>query len=381
MSLRIEGVELTLIELPNREPFATSFGVMDVRRLILVRVLAEGVWGWGEASPLNDPLYNYETVETAWHILRDYAVPLVLGQVIDHPSQVRDLYGAIRGHNFAKSGLENAVWDAYARARGLPLARLLGGVKDRIEVGVSVGIQKTPDELVGTVEGYVKAGYKRIKIKIKPGRDLEDLRAVRRAFPDVPLMADANSAYTLGELDTFRALDDLNLMMYEQPLAWDDIIDHAKLQAAVRTPVCLDESVHSAGDARKALELGACRVINIKVGRVGGHQGAKEIHDLMLSRGLPVWCGGMFESGVGRAHNIHLTALPGFTLPGDTSASDRYYHEDIVDQPAVLNPDGTLSVPGRTGIGVEVLPERLKKYTLRSHAARAGPRPLTAGRR
>lgn len=363
--MRIEAVQLVLIELRLKAPFEASVGVLDRRKLVLVKVEGDGFYGWGEASPLNEPTYNYETTETAWLILADYLVPRVLGKQVAHPSQVRDLYAPIRGHNFAKAGLENAVWDWFARAQGVPLHRLLGGDKERIGVGVSIGIQPSPTDLVRVVERFVSQGYQRMKIKIKPGRDLPDLTAVRRAFPNLPIMADANSAYTLDDIPIFQAMDEVGLTMYEQPLAWDDIVDHARLQRAVRTPVCLDESVHSPEDARKALELGSCRVINIKVGRVGGHQAAREIHDLMQAQGLPVWCGGMLESGVGRAHNIHMTTLPGFTLPGDTSASDRYFHEDIVDEPAVLNPEGTLTVPTRPGIGVEVLEERLEKYTRR----------------
>ncbi len=359
-------MELTQIELPLKAPFETSFGRMTKRQLILVKVLAEGIHGWGEVSALNDPLYNYETPGTAWHILTEYAIPQVLGKRVSRPEDVPRLYGAIRGHNFAKAGLENAIWDAFARAQGVPLSRLLGGTRDRIDVGVSIGIQKSPDDLVRVVEGFVNQGYKRMKIKIKPGKDVAYLQAVRRAFPEVPVMADANSAYTLADLDTFRALDELGLMMYEQPLAWDDIVDHAKLQEKVQTPICLDESVHSPEDARKAVELGACRIINIKVGRVGGHTAAREIERFMRERGLAVWCGGMFESGVGRAHNIHMTTLPGFTMPGDTSAADRYYPEDIVDEPAVLNSDGTLTVSQRPGIGVEVVPEKLQRYAVRS---------------
>lgn len=364
--MKLEAVELILIELPLKAPFEASVGVLDRRQLVLVKVEGEGCYGWGEASPLNEPTYNYETAWTAYHILEEYLVPLVLGKEVAHPSTVRELYAPIRGHNFARAGLENAIWDWFARAQGLPLCRLLGGEKERIGVGVSIGIQRTPDDLVRVVERFAGQGYQRMKIKIKPGRDLADLTAVRRAFPTVPIMADANSAYSLADIPLFQAMDELDLMMYEQPLAWDDIVDHAKLQPRVRTAVCLDESVHTPEDARKALELGACRIINIKVGRVGGHQAAREIHDLMRERGLAVWCGGMFESGVGRAHNIHMTTLPGFTLPGDTSASDRYYHEDIVDEPAVLNADGTLSVPARPGIGVEVLPDRVARYARRS---------------
>jgi len=363
--MRIEAVELTQIELPLKAPFEASLGVMYTRNLLLVKVLGDGFYGWGEVSPLNEPTYSSETPETAWHVLTTYLIPRVLDREIGHPTEVPALLGSIRGHYFAKAGLENAIWDSFARTQGVPLSRLLGGTKARIEVGVSIGIQPSPADLVRVVEGFARQGYRRMKVKIKPGHDVADMTAVRRALPEAKIMADANSAYTLDDIDLFRAMDDLGLMMFEQPLEWDDIIDHAKLQRELKTPVCLDESVHTVADARKALELGSCRMINIKVGRVGGHTAARGIHDLMMQHGLPVWCGGMFESGVGRAHNIHLTSLPGFTLPGDTSAADRYYHEDIVDQPAVLNADGTLTVPTRPGIGVEVMEDRLAKYTTR----------------
>lgn len=364
--MRIEAVELIQIGLRLKEPFQASIGVKHDRPLILAKVMAEGVTGWGEVSCFDTPTYNYETLETAWHVLKDFCVPELLGKSIDDPTQVPSMYGWVRGHNFAKAAVENAVWDAYARTKGVPLSQLLGGVKDRIDVGVSIGIQKSPADLVKVVERFAQQGYKRMKIKIGPGHDVEEMQTVRRALPHVPVMADANSAYTLNDVDIFKAMDELGLMMFEQPLEHDDIIDHAQLQRVLKTSVCLDESIHTAEDARKALELGSCRIINIKVGRVGGLTASKAIHDLMHSKGLPVWCGGMFESGVGRAINIHMTAMPGFTLPGDTSASDRYYHEDIVDEPAVLNSDGTLTVPTRPGIGVEVLPDRLKKYTERS---------------
>lgn len=364
--MRIEAVELIQISLRLKEPFQASIGVKHDRPLILVKVMAEGVVGWGEVSSFHTPDYSYETQETAWHVLKEFCVPAVLGKEITHPTQALSLYGWVRGHHFAKAALENAVWDAYARMQGVPLSRLLGGVKERIDVGVSIGIQKSPADLVKVVERFAQQGYKRMKIKIGPGHDVEEMKTVRRALPHVPIMADANSAYTLSDIHLFQEMDDLGLMMFEQPLEHDDIIDHAHLQRALKTPVCLDESIHTPEDARKALELGSCRIINIKVGRVGGLTASKAIHDLLLSKGLPVWCGGMFESGVGRAINIHMTAMPGFTLPGDTSASDRYYHEDIVDEPAVLNSDGTLTVPTRPGIGVEVLPDRLKKYGERS---------------
>jgi O-succinylbenzoate synthase len=368
--MKIESVELIHVELPLKAPFETSFGTSVSRQVILVKVEAEGVTGWGEVSALEGPYYNAETTETAWHVLREFAIPLVLGRTVSHPSDVFRALDVIKGHHFAKAGLENAIWDAYAKSQGVPLRAVLGGDRDRIGVGVSIGIQQTPAHLVDTVGRFLDAGYQRMKIKIKPGRDVEDLQAARQAFPDALIMADANNAYSLADIDTFRALDELNLMMYEQPLAWDDIVDHATLQAAVKTPVCLDESIHTVDDTRKALALDACRIINIKVGRVAGLTSAKAIHDYMHERGLPVWGGGMLETGVGRAINIHMATLPGFTMPGDTSAFDRYYHEDIVDQPAVLNADGTITVPTGPGIGVHVLSDRVERLTLRRHAVR-----------
>lgn len=367
--MKVENIELIHIELPLKAPFETSFGTSVSRQVILVKVDCEGVTGWGEVSALEGPYYNSETTETAWYVLQQYAIPLVLGRTVDHPSELFALLDVIKGHHFAKAGLENAVWDAYAKSQGLPLRDVLGGSGHRIGVGVSVGIQQTPAHLVETVAGFLEEGYQRIKIKIKPGRDLDDLRAVRRAYPEAPVMADANNAYTLDNIDTFRALDELQLMMYEQPLAWNDIVDHATLQAAVKTPICLDESIHTVDDTRKALALDACRLINIKVGRVAGLTGAKAIHDMMHSRNLPVWGGGMLETGVGRAINIHMATLPGFTLPGDTSAYDRYYNEDIVDRPAVLDAEGFVAVPEGPGIGVNVLTERVERLTLRRYSA------------
>jgi O-succinylbenzoate synthase len=374
--VRIEGAELINVELPLRAPERTNYGVNLTRSVVLVKVVAEGVCGWGEAAPLTDPTWNYEYPGTTWPILRDYLIPAVVGQDLNAPEDVAGIYAGIlgrgiRGHHFAKAALEMAVWDLLARAKGVPESQLLGGVRDRVAVGVSIGIQETPADLVRVVGEYLAQGYQRAKIKIMPGRDVGDLREVRRAYPDARIMTDANSSYTLEDIPLLRSMDDFGLMMHEQPLGWDDIVDHAKLAPEIRTPICLDESILSPSDGRKAVDLGACSIINIKVGRLGGLAAVREMHDFMYARGLPVWCGGMYESGVGRAHNLHLASLPGFTLPGDTSASDRYFAEDIVDEPAVLNSDGTITVPTRPGIGVDVLPDRLERYAINRWSTRS----------
>jgi o-succinylbenzoate synthase len=364
--MKVEAVALHVLHMKLKQPFTTSFGTESVRELILVELTADGVTGWGEVSTMAAPLYNYETTRTAWHVLSDFLVPLVLGRTFEHPDDMAAAWDHLRGHYMAKAGLNNAFWDAWAKARSLPLARALGGVKERIGVGVSVGIAESLATTLKQVEGYLLQGYQRIKVKIRPGWDQELLRALRREFGPVPLMADANSAYTLDHRELFRCLDELDLMMIEQPLAEDDMIDHASLQAELRTPICLDESILTPADARKALGIGACRIINVKVGRIGGHSPMRQLHEICLRQQVPLWCGGMLESGVGRAHNIALTTLPGFTLPGDTSASDRYYDEDIVEPAASLLPGGFLAVPTAPGIGVTVLSERVAKYSVKS---------------
>jgi o-succinylbenzoate synthase len=369
--MRVEAVRLVNIELPLKAPERTNYGTNYTRSVVLVCVSSGGLNGWGEAAPLSDPTWNYEYPGTTWPILRDYLAPAVIGQELSSPGDMAAVFGGIlgrgiRGHHFAKAALEMAVWDLFARAAGVPLSSMLGGVRDRVAAGVSIGVQDSPEALVDVVGMYREQGYCRFKIKIYPGRDVVDLRAVRTAFPDAAVMTDANSSYTLDDVALLRSMDEFGLMMHEQPLGWDDIVDHAKLQPQIETPICLDESILSPSDARKAVELGACRIINIKVGRLGGIQAVREVHDFMLARGLPVWCGGMYESGIGRAHNLHLATMPGFTLPGDTSASERYFVEDIVDEPARLNADGTVSVPTRPGIGVEVVDATLRKYTLQA---------------
>lgn len=346
-------------------PFVTSMGIATDEEHIIVQVDADGVTGWGESVAEGNPFYSYETVQTAWHILRDFLIPSILGKDISSVAEAIRLGARVRGHNMAKAGLEAALWDAFAKERGISLSRLLGGTRERIDVGVSIGIQSSPKELVRKVAGYLQEGYKRIKIKIAPGSDLEFVAAVRKEYPDIPLQVDANSAYKLSDIDIFRAMDKHNLLLIEQPLGYDDIYDHSKLQRELKTPICLDESIHSLADARAALELDSCRIINIKPGRVGGFTESKAIHDLCASKNIPIWHGGMLESGIGRAGNVALASLPNFTLPGDISASKRYYEEDIVDPPFQVLSDGTMEVPARPGIGVEVLLDRLERVTVR----------------
>jgi O-succinylbenzoate synthase len=365
--MKIERIELHHIELPLVHPFETSFGREITRSCILVAVHAAGLTGWGECTAESGPWYSYETVETAWHVLSDFLIPFVLGQDIALPADVVARFQPVRGHQMARAGLENAVWDLLAQAQGVSLAELLAGKKDRVKVGVSVGIERTLGELLDKVNRYVDLGYGRVKLKIKPGWDVDVIRAVRERWPDLPLQVDANSAYTLADAPIFRELDQFNLLLIEQPLHHDDIVDHAKLQAQLDTPICLDESIHSPEHARWALDIAACGVINIKVGRVGGLTAAWQIHDLCAERGVPVWCGGMLETNVGRAANVAMATLPNFALPGDISASARYYPEgkDIAVPNFELNEDSTLSVPSAPGLGVRVVPERLAAARLR----------------
>ena len=364
--MRIEQVTLRLVQLPLVRTFRTSSSVKSHIDHILIHVrTSDGGEGWGESASPSDPYYCPETTETCWHILKDFLVPRVLGQDWETPADLVKLFGPIKGNGFARAGLEMAAWDLLARSKGLPLAQLLGGIRTEIASGVSLGIERDIPALVEQVERYVDEGYRRIKLKIAPGWDLEPVRAVRERFPDFPLQVDANSAYTLGQIEILKALDAFDLLLIEQPLAHDDIIDHAQLQKRIATPVCLDESIHSAEDARKALDLGACRVINIKVSRVGGLGEAKRIHDHCLERGVPVWCGGMHEFGIGRAANIAIASLPGFTLAGDVSGSDKYYHEDLVEPP--IHADrGLVPVPTTPGLGHEPVLERIERQTRRT---------------
>jgi O-succinylbenzoate synthase len=363
--MRIEQIEIRHVELPLVHPFETSFGREEVRQTIIVAVRSEGLTGWGEAATSAGPWYEYETVETCWHVLRDFLGPLVAGRDVAKPEDVARLMAPVRGHNLAKMGLEAAVWDLLGRAQGQSISQLLGGTRERVAVGVSIGVQGSVAELLERIGGFWAQGYSRVKCKIRPGWDVDVVRQIRESFPEVPLMVDANSAYTLADADRLAALDEFELMMIEQPLAYDDLVDHAALQRRLRTPLCLDESVPTLAAARAAVALGSGRIVNIKPGRVGGLTVARAIHDLCRAQGMPVWCGGMLETGIGRAHNLALASLPGFTLPGDISGSARYFHQDIVDPPFVVNDDGTMTVPTGPGIGVAVLPDRLDAATQR----------------
>lgn len=369
--MKIDTIELIQVSLPLLRPFRTSSSVKTHIEHILVRVEADGLIGWGETASPADPYYCPETVETCWHILEDFLAPSVLGKEWDSIDALRQFYGTVKGNNFAKSGLEMAAWDIVAQREGQPLHQLLGGSRAEILSGVSLGIEDRIENLLGLIEKYVGEGYRRIKLKIGPGKDVDVIREVRTHFPDTPLMADANSAYTLADIPMLKALDEFGLTMIEQPLSHDDIIDHAQLQRAIQTPVCLDESIHSADDARKAIDLGSCRVINIKVSRVGGLAEAKKVHDVCAERGIPVWCGGMHEFGIGRAANIAIASLPNFSIPGDISGSDKYYAEDLVD-PVISAPNGAIAVPSGAGLGYAVNERRIRRSASRSLTLRAG---------
>ncbi len=345
--------------------FETSFGRTTTRRIVLVRADAEGLTGWGEVTCGENPFYSYETPETAWHILRDFLIPWALERPWLTPSDLASRFRPVRGHPMAKAALENALWDIEAQAKGISVATLLGGTLDEIPCGVSIGIQERVEDLLEKIARETEAGYQRIKVKIKPGWDIEVLERVRSRFPSIKLMADANSAYTLADLPRLKLLDHFGLMMVEQPLGWDDMVDHACLQKDLSTPICLDESIHSAEDARKAISLGACRIVNVKLGRVGGYTSAREVHNVCRQAGVPVWCGGMLESGIGRAHNIALSSLPGFTLPGDVSASRRYWEEDIIQPEVAVTPCGVIPVPRSPGLGYTPDLPRIEKATVR----------------
>lgn len=362
--MKVESAELREIRLPLREVFEISSGGRRDRRILLLTLRGEGAEGWGECVAGEDPGYSPETTETAWHVLTEYLLPGLAGREILSPDEVLAHTPWVRGHRMAKATVEMAAWDLLARSLEVPLWELLGASGEPVPVGVSVGLQPDDFALLRRVEEYLEEGYARIKIKIKPGRDVEMLRAVRDRFGDVPLMADANSAYTLADLPRLRELDGLALTMIEQPLGHEDVLDHARLQAELATPICLDESIRSVDDARLALHLGAARIVNVKAGRVGGLAPARAIHDLCRERGVPVWCGGMLESGIGRAFNVALAGLPGFTLPGDISGSRRYWARDVVD-PEWVPVDGRMAPADGPGIGVRPALARIDEATHR----------------
>jgi O-succinylbenzoate synthase len=364
--MRIKQIELIEIKMPLVHFFETSFGRTYERRIILARVEdAEGNEGWGECTAGETPSYCEEWTESCWAVLKEILSPMILNKEIESAAQVWDLMKKIRGNRMAKATLETAVWDLEARAANVPLWKHLGGVNREIVCGVSIGIQDSVEQLFEKIQIELDAGYKRIKIKIAPHWDYEVIRQVRERFGDILLMGDANSAYSLNDIDLFKQMDEFNLMMFEQPLAHDDILDHAKLQREINTSVCLDESIHSAEDARKAIELKACKIINVKLGRVGGHAQAKLVEEVARQNSIPVWCGGMLETGIGRAHNIAMSTLAGFVLPGDVSASKRYWHEDIIEPPVEVTKNGTIIAPEKAGIGFEVKRERIDQLTVR----------------
>jgi O-succinylbenzoate synthase len=365
--VRIERIELRLLRLPLVRFFETSFGRIHERPFILVFVEGEGVTGVGECVAEANPYYGSETTTTAWHIIEQFIAPAVLGRDFAHPREIFPALRAIRGHQMAKAAVEMAAWDLFARQQGIPLFRALGGSEETIRTGiasgVSIGIQDSLEQLMERVEVELAAGYRRIKIKIKPGWDVEAAGAVREKFGHVPLMVDANAAYQLEDAAHLARLDEFDLMMIEQPLDYDDVLDHATLQGGMRTPICLDESLHTPKIAAEAIRAGACRIINIKPGRIGGHSQSIEMHDIAVAHGIPVWHGGMLESGIGRAHNIHLSTLPGFSLPGDIAASRRYFAPDLIDPEVVVRPDGTIAVPTEPGIGVHLVSDRIDAAT------------------
>jgi O-succinylbenzoate synthase len=362
--MKIESLTLHHISMPLVAPFETSFGRETDRQCILITLQADGLTGYGECVATRDPGYNYETSGTAWHILKDFIAPLILGQDVSDAEDFQKRVEGIRGHHLAKAGVEMALWDLLGKRDGKSLKEMFGGTRGNVEVGVSIGIQESVSALLRTVESYLEQGYRRVKIKIKPGREVDETSAIRRVYPDLRLQVDANSAYTLETADALKPLDDLNLLLIEQPLFEDDIWDHRKLQAEFKTPICLDESVVSPRHARYALEMEACKIINIKPARVAGLSQGIMIHDYCRARNVPVWCGGMLETGVGRASNLAIASLPGFILPGDISASDRYYQQDITNERFVLNDDSTIDVPNGPGLGITIDEEALKQFTL-----------------
>lgn len=364
--IRLDRIVLREVVLPLKEPWVTAFGELRARPLLLVEAHQDVHTGYGEASPLPHPYYTEETLQTAWHILEEFLVPLALSREWSSPGEFAAAARAVRRNGMAKAGLEGALWDLEARRAGLPLHRLLGGVRSEVPAGIALGFAPSIDTLVRRVGDALAAGYRRVKIKVKPGWDVEPVRALREAFGHFALMVDANGAYTLHDADRLRALDDFGLLMIEQPFGPDDLVDHAALQARLSTKLCLDESLTSLHMLEQALQLGSCRAVCLKAGRVGGVAEALKAHALCLERGVDLWCGGMLESGVGRAHNLALASLPGFTLPGDLSPSDRYWEEDLVSPPVRMTPDGAIPLPEAPGIGFEIDREAVDRFTVRA---------------
>ena len=365
--LTIKTVELIEINMPLVHFFETSFGRTYERRIILVRVEdTDGSEGWGEVTCGETPSYSNEWTDSAWVTIDKVLVPMVVGKRFEKAADVWDAFEKVRGHRMSKAAIETACWDLEAKKLGIPLWRHIGGTQSEIECGVSIGIQDSIEQLFDKIQTELDAGYRRIKIKVAPGWDYDVIRQVRERFGDIPLMADANSAYTLNDIELFKRMDEFGLMMFEQPLAHDDMLDHAKLQREIKTPICLDESIKSPDDARKAIELNAARIINIKLGRVGGFSQVKQIEEICRAANIPVWCGGMLESGIGRAHNIAMSTLQGFTLPGDVSASKRYWQEDIIEPKVEVSSAGTITASDAPGMGFDIEIDRIEKHATKT---------------
>src|SRR5580765_4461942 len=363
--MKIEAITLRDIHMPLVHFFETSFNRLYHRRILLVTVHSEGVDGWGESVVGEDPFYSSEWIDSAWPTLTQYLVPALLGQRIEFARECAHLFAKVRAHRMAKAALENALWDAEATQKQQPLWKLLGGTRREIQCGVSIGIQDSIEQLLDKIETELAAGYRRIKVKVKPGWDINVLERIRSRWPDILLSCDANSAYRLHEVEHLRKFDRFNLLMIEQPLWNDDIYYHARLQRELKTAICLDESIRHARDAAAAVETGACRIVNVKVGRVGGFSEAKKVHDVCQENNVPVWCGGMLETGVGRAHNIALSTLQNFRLPGDVSASKRYWAEDIIEPEVVVSPQGTITVSDQPGTGYRIREDLIEKLAVR----------------
>ena len=370
--LNLERLELCEIEMPLRAPFETSFGKVSKRRILIIRVFdRDGAIGYGECTAPEEPFYNHETIDTAWSIISNFVAPLIARNSIESAAEVSEVLAPIKGNRMAVGGVEAAIWDLEAKRENTSLWQHIGGTREQIDCGVSMGLQKTPEILLEKVTHELQSGYQRIKLKIKPGQDIELVKIIRSNFPDIMLSVDANSAYRLDrDISIFEQLDEFGLLMIEQPLAAGDLVDHAKLQKRLQTSICLDESITSFRDAQHALELGSCRIINIKLGRVGGHSEARAIQSFAAENGVPVWCGGMLESGIGRAHNIAMSTLPGFTLPGDVSASARYWEEDIIEPAVTVSSEGTINAPAGPGIGYQVNEAKIQALTVRKETIR-----------
>jgi O-succinylbenzoate synthase len=368
--MRVESITLRKLMMRLKAPFETSFGVTFDRPVLLVEMAADGLTGWSEVTASESPNFNSESVDISWVVIREYLAPLILGKSFERASDVPAAFAAIRGHEMSRAGIENALWDIESQQKNVPLWKLIGGTQPEIACGVSLGLQAAPEKLLEKVAAELSAGYQRIKIKIKPGKDLDYIRAVRNAHPDIRLSVDANSAYTLDDVNLLRSFDDYYLLMMEQPLWWDDIYAHSILQKQIKTVLCLDESIPHLRDAQTAIALGSCGIVNIKLGRVGGHSSAREIQAYCQSKNVPVWCGGMLECGIGRAHNIAVSTLPGYTLPGDVSASARYWVQDVIEPEVTVTPRGTILVPDTPGLGYAIRHDLIERFTVEKQTFR-----------